>query len=266
MDLPLQLVPTVTALLLRTVTGELTEPQCYEPAENFIINFMILNAWKLLKIMVKYPFLCLTLSSTPKCNFFGRHFFIRKMKMADPLEHVLSKVVKNAVLHHKTFEVMFYRQQISLWYHFSNFEHFLRTELLMTSLLLRGSASQWDIMYLLTGRANVWSEVLLDLLYNGERMGMVDKGIPEICLFQSNGINYFCPTVACNVKHADPQINSVRGVLNKFTGWPVVPQGSLRLEPVFIILNNAKQVNCNDWVLMSPLVNAQQKSLIHFHF
>ena len=44
------LVPMVTAMLLRTVTGELTEPQCYEPTKNFIINFMFLNAWKLLKL------------------------------------------------------------------------------------------------------------------------------------------------------------------------------------------------------------------------
>ena len=44
--------------LLRTVTRELTEPQCtYEPTKNFIINFLFLNAWKLLKIMLKYPYI-----------------------------------------------------------------------------------------------------------------------------------------------------------------------------------------------------------------
>ena len=56
-------------------------------------------------------------------------------------------------------------------------------------------------------------------LYNGERMGMIDKGVPEIRLFQSNGIKHFCPIVACIVKHADPQINSVQGVFNKFINW-----------------------------------------------
>ena len=61
-----------------------------------------------MKIAQNYGHVSLPLSHTsPKCNFFaGRHFFIRKMKikMANRLEHhVLSKVVKNAVLHHKTF-------------------------------------------------------------------------------------------------------------------------------------------------------------------
>ena len=57
--------------------------------------------------------------------------------MADSQEHVLSKVEKNVALHHETFLVMFYRQQQrSLWYHFSNFKHFLRlrAELLMISV------------------------------------------------------------------------------------------------------------------------------------
>ena len=56
------------------------------------------------------------LYSTSKCYFFaGRRFFIRKIKikMANRLKHVLSKVVKNQVLHHKTFQVMFYKQQRS---------------------------------------------------------------------------------------------------------------------------------------------------------
>ena len=38
----------------------------HEPTENFIINFLFLNAWKLLKIILKYPYLHLTLSNTPK--------------------------------------------------------------------------------------------------------------------------------------------------------------------------------------------------------
>ena len=42
-------------------------------------------------------------------------------------------------------------------------------------------------------------------------MGVIDKFMPEICLFQLNGIKHFCPAVACIVKHTDPQINSVRG-------------------------------------------------------
>ena len=49
----------------------------------------------------------------------------------------LQKMLQNIVLQHKTFQVMFYRQHRhdrSLWYHFSNFEHFLRAEIMMTSL------------------------------------------------------------------------------------------------------------------------------------
>ena len=71
----------------------------HEPTKNFVINFLFFNAWKLLKIMLKYPYLCVTLSSTPKCYFLaGSHFFIRKMKikMTDRKKHVLSKVVKTS--------------------------------------------------------------------------------------------------------------------------------------------------------------------------
>ena len=123
-------VPMVTALLLRTVTWEVTEPKVYEPTKNFIITFLLLNAWKLLKIMLKYRYLCLTLS-TPKCYFFvGRHFFIRKMKikMADRKKHVLSKVVKNIIFQNKTLLVMFYRHNKTFWYQFCNFKHFLKAE------------------------------------------------------------------------------------------------------------------------------------------
>ena len=83
--------------------------------------------------MLKYPYLCLTLSSTPKCYFFffaGRHFFIRKMKikMADRKKHVLSKVVKNIIFHNKTLLVMFYRHNKTFWYQFCNSKHFLKAE------------------------------------------------------------------------------------------------------------------------------------------
>ena len=52
----------VTALLLSTVPGHHIGPACIRTNENFIINFLFLNAWKLLKIMLKYPYFCLTLS------------------------------------------------------------------------------------------------------------------------------------------------------------------------------------------------------------
>ena len=103
----------------------------YEPTKNFIINFLFLTAWKLLKIILKYPCLCLTQSSTPKCYFFaGRHFFIRKMKikMADRTKHVLSKVEKNISFQSKTLLAMFYRQNKTFWYQFCNFKHFLKAE------------------------------------------------------------------------------------------------------------------------------------------
>ena len=43
-------------------------------------------------------------------------------------------------------------------------------------------------------------------------MGMIDKGVPEICLFQSNDINAFLSNYGMHrqhVKQADPQINSI---------------------------------------------------------
>ena len=68
--------------------------------------------------------------------FAGRHFFIRKMKikMAAVRNMCFSKVVKNVVLLHETSEMVFYRQQRSWWYHFSNFEHFLKAVMMMKSL------------------------------------------------------------------------------------------------------------------------------------
>ena len=61
-----------TARILSTVPPQRQQSigrSYYKPAKNFIINFLFLklNAGKLLKIMLKYPYLCLTLSSTPKC-------------------------------------------------------------------------------------------------------------------------------------------------------------------------------------------------------
>ena len=52
------------------------------------------------------------------------HYFIRKMKMQH--EEKLWKMLENVVLQHKTYQVMFYRQQRSWWY---NFEHFLSTQI-----------------------------------------------------------------------------------------------------------------------------------------
>ena len=81
--------------------------------------------------MLMYPYLCLTLSSTPKCYIFaGRHFFIRKMKikMADRKKHVLSKVVKNIIFQNKTLLVLFYRHNKTFWYQFCNSKHFLKAE------------------------------------------------------------------------------------------------------------------------------------------
>ena len=40
----------------------------------------------------------------------------------------LWKIMEYVVLQHKTFQVMFYRQQRSWWYHFSKFEHIQRAE------------------------------------------------------------------------------------------------------------------------------------------
>ena len=40
---------------------------------------------------------------------------------------MVSKVVKNVVLLHKTSEVVFYRQQRSWWYHLSNSKHFFES-------------------------------------------------------------------------------------------------------------------------------------------
>ena len=88
-----------------TQTGELTEAQCIRTNQKFHHKFSVFECMKIAQIMLKYPYLCLTLSSTPKCYFFaGRHFFIRKMeiKMADRKKHVQSKVVKNIIFQNKT--------------------------------------------------------------------------------------------------------------------------------------------------------------------
>ena len=68
----------------------------------------------------------------------------------------------------------------------------------------------------------------MENLYNGERMGMIDMGLPEIpryAFFIWMTINISVQTVACNIKHADPQINSVREVFSKFhcVEWSLNP-------------------------------------------
>ena len=51
----------VTALILRTVTGELTEPQCIRTNQKFHHKFSVFECMKIAQIMLKYPYLCLTL-------------------------------------------------------------------------------------------------------------------------------------------------------------------------------------------------------------
>ena len=50
----------VTALFLRTVTRELTEPQCIRTNQKFHHKFSVFEC---MKIAQNYPYLCLTLSS-----------------------------------------------------------------------------------------------------------------------------------------------------------------------------------------------------------
>ena len=45
---------------------------------------------------------------------------------------------------------------------------------------------------------------------------MIDEDVLEI-YFSRRTLKEFCLSVACTLKHADPQINSERGALNKFT-------------------------------------------------
>ena len=98
-------------------------------------------------------------------HFFARrHVFIRNTKSPKwrPSKHVLSKVVKKAVLHHKTFQVMFYTTD--------NRDHCGNISVILNICWLQkywwqvwflcGSMRLWDIMYLWTGRATVLSDVL----------------------------------------------------------------------------------------------------------
>ena len=108
------IVPVVTALLLRTLTRELTEPQCTRTYQKFHHKFSVFECMKIAQIMLKYPYLCLTLSSKySKMLIFcwKALFHVRKMKikMADHKKNVLSKVVKNIIFLNKTLLVMFYR-------------------------------------------------------------------------------------------------------------------------------------------------------------
>ena len=70
--------------------------------------------------------------------------------------------VKNVVLLHKTFEVVFHRQQRSWWYHFSSSELFLRAEIMMTSLacLWQRKWMSWHVPLALNWvwERNIWSE------------------------------------------------------------------------------------------------------------
>ena len=120
-----QVVPMVTALLLRTVTKELTEPQLVvRTYQKFHHKFSVFEC---MKTAQKYAQVSLLLSHTIQYSkmlifFAGRHLFIRKMKikMTDRKKHVLSKVVKNIIFQNKTLIVMFYRHNKTFWY-FCNF-------------------------------------------------------------------------------------------------------------------------------------------------
>ena len=84
----LLLVPMVTALLLSTVPSLSIGCCSHELTKKSITTFLFLNAWKLLKIMLKYPYLHLTLSNTPKCYFFSRK----------ALFHKINKILKMAAV------------------------------------------------------------------------------------------------------------------------------------------------------------------------
>ena len=141
--------------------------------------------------MLKYPYLCLTLSSTPKCYFFaGRHFFIRKMKikMADRKKHVLSKVVKNIIFQNKT--VMFYRHNKTFWYQFCNFKHFLKPENSEDSLA--SSCEEFSISFRVT---QYETGLLLELRhtfvdYPGKVLTLVSH--PRLSLHCAIGIERYC--------------------------------------------------------------------------
>ena len=120
----------VSALLLRTVSWELTEPQCIRTNQKFHHKFSVFEC---MKIAQNYAQVSLPLSDSIQYSkmllfFAGRHFFFRKMKikMADRKKHELSKVVKNIIFKNKTF--MFCRHNKTFWYQFCNFKHFLKAE------------------------------------------------------------------------------------------------------------------------------------------
>ena len=121
----------VTALLLRTVTWEVTEPQCIRTNQKFHHNFSVFECMKIAQnYAVSLP-LSHTIQYSKMSIFLLEGTFSLeklKIKMADRKKHVLSKVVKNIIFQNKTLLVLFYRHNKTFWYQFCNFKHFLKAE------------------------------------------------------------------------------------------------------------------------------------------
>ena len=141
------LVPMVTALLLSTVPGHHIGLPCIRTNQNFRHWF---SAFQCMKIAQNYAQVPLPLSHTIQHSkiyiffFAGMHFFLRKIKMADRkkhMKHVLSKVVKNIIFHHKTLLVMFFRHNKTFGYLFCILNIFWKQKIVKTVWPVRVKSS-----------------------------------------------------------------------------------------------------------------------------
>ena len=132
----------VTVLLLRTVTWHQIDLHCHKPTKIFIINFLFLNAWKLLNY-VNVSLLVSHTNSTHVDFFVGRHLFNRKIKIQNSplLAHYFQKLWK----------LWFYYTKYFKWCSTGNrnhvvscdFKHFLRGEIVMISLAILWEKGEW---------------------------------------------------------------------------------------------------------------------------
>ena len=128
----------VTALLFRTVTRELTEPQCIRTIQKFHHKFSVFEC---MKIAQNYAQVSLPLSHTMQYSkmfffFFSLFFLLEgtfslekwKSKWPTVRNMCFQKLWKILRFQNKMLLVMFYRHNKTFWYQFCNFKHFLKAE------------------------------------------------------------------------------------------------------------------------------------------
>ena len=104
------------------------------------MGWFSLKLWEVLYAMVALPLSHTILYSKMSISLLEGTFSLEDQTYIQHGCHAMCswKVIKNAAKWSFTTQNVssnvLYGQQKSLWYHFSNFEHFLRTEIMMTSM------------------------------------------------------------------------------------------------------------------------------------